>query len=225
MDIIAAPGIQRVSDWFRWRLVTRAAELGLSADCIAMVISMESGFRANVKNALGYKYAGLIGFGGANYKKALRMSAEEQLDQLVFPHFQKAGLGSSKDCGDYYMATFMPVFTHSRDDIVIGEKGNNERPCAGCPTKHSLYVANNTPGCPDIKGACYFDGDKDGKYTVGDVKNLIRQRASAAASKPRIPIPEKEPPKPSSGLSRGTGILGTAIVLGVAAFIFKKVVK
>lgn len=201
----------RVSDWFRWRLATGAAALKLSADCIAVVISHESGFRANVPNQLEakagkVKHAGLIGMGGKGTKDALTKSAEWQLDHQVLPLFRSFGhLKGNNDCGDYLLAIFLPAAVGLPDDAVLGEKGNNEIPCKLCPSKDRLYRWNYG-----------FDRDKDGVFTVADVKASVRRIAAGAATKPRIPVPDVEPAKPRSmGGAGKTVAIALLAVLGI----------
>jgi hypothetical protein len=216
VDIIAAPGIMRVSDWFRWRLVTGATALKLSPDCIATVISHESGFRANIKNQLGYKYGGLIGYGGKGYKDAISKSAEWQLDNQILPLYNShRHLRGNTDCGDYALATFLPAAIGMGDDEVLGDgyhkdwtKGgprpeSTEIPCNHCPSKGALYRANYG-----------FDRDRDGIFTVGDVKASVRRIAANAATKPRIPVPDTEPPKP-----RNVGSAGKTVALVLLAIL------
>lgn len=209
-DILAVPGIMRVSDWFRWRLVKRAAELNLSADCIAAVISHESGFRANIKNQLGYKYGGLIGYGGKGYKDAITKSAEWQLDNQILPLYNSFSyLKGNDDCGAYLMSTFLPAMATASDDTIIGEKDNfADKPCPQCPSKGSLYKANYG-----------FDRDKDGVFTVADVKQSVRNIAAGAATKPRIPVSDDEPPKPrgnaSIGKAAGVFVLAALGIWGI----------
>lgn len=220
-DIIAAPGIQKVSDWFRWYLVYQSAQSQLNADCIAMVISLESGFDANVKNMQGARYAGLIGFGGKNYEKGLTYSAERQLEELVMPLFESyPKLKNNTDCGDYYMAVFLPGLMGESDDFVIGRKGDPDPAWPKGPSRDKLYVQNNADGCPDIDGPCYFDHDKKGYYTIGDVKRLIRTRTEETLPKPRIPVPDQEPARPSEGemTSSGVAILVGGIAVAVTGW-------
>jgi hypothetical protein len=236
--LMAVPGIGRVSDWFRWRLLTESWKAGLDADCIAVVMSLESGIRPNLVNP----YTGAVGLfgvmphgsiakkmGGAAAIQA--MSAEEQLDRIVLPHFRAFASKLSKvenDAGAYYMAVFLPYFLDAPDDLVLGEYQSEELlPAPGSKlAKGAVYAQNFTfdPGAK-CKGAkkwrtAICTGGK-GFYTVADVKAKARGIYNASASRPRIPVPLEQPSKPGGGGAGGLGagllaVLGLS-VLGIAA--------
>lgn len=176
-----------MSDWFRWRLYWGATKAGLDPDCISAVIDIESGFKADAVNPKYPSHGGLI---QGSASKAQGLSAEEQLDAIVLPHFTKTVKSGETDCGTYYMATFLPAYMNAPDETLLGKKGGTEV-LAGGLTTGALYKANPgfAPGYP--KNPAEF-------FTVGDVKNLIRGRVNAVAqkAKARIPVPKEEPEKP-----------------------------
>jgi hypothetical protein len=191
-SIAAVPGMSEQSDWFRWYLVSKSRELGLNPDCIAGVMALESGMDPTAVNQSS-NATGLIQlmpayakrFGGVKNVKG--MSAEEQLEKIVMPHFASmSALRKSQNCGDYYMANFLPAFIGAPDDKVLGEKGSQQELVKGL-TLGAVY--NGNPG---------FDQDHDGVFTAGDVRALFNSRLAAWRGGQRLAVAENEPPREQS---------------------------
>jgi hypothetical protein len=90
------------------------------------------------------------------------MSATEQLD-LVEKYYKVNGVKAGDDIGDLYMLTFMPAARSKPDSFVLGNKNGGR--VFGLSAA-AVYNQNNA-----------FDSNKDGIFTVGDVKDRIRRYA------------------------------------------------
>lgn len=193
----AVYGIDRTTDGFRRALIDQAKEAGLNADYIAAVISVESGFRANIQNLGGAPALGLIQFWrdywapiakragrpDVKWEELRTMSAEEQVPFVLayYKGTKLPRLGGSATPGDYYMATFMPAFVGKPESFVLGRKGSTER-LAGL-NMGKVYAQN--------KG---LDVDGDGEITVGDVGRKVTTAYGKASRLARIEVPEKAKP-------------------------------
>lgn len=193
MELLRADGIERTGEWFRWRLA-RAKDDGLSPDCLAAIISVESGFRPEVVNP--YSGAsGLIGImpklakasTGFSIEQIRTMSAEAQLERIVIPLFKKRGLEGIEDCGEWYMSNFLPYYVGKRDDIVIGDKTGASGAIFGGLSTQKIYEQNYG-----------FDTDKDGVFTTGDVKNFMRAKVNAWRKRSPLIVADEEPPRPKA---------------------------
>lgn len=206
-SIINAFGIEQMPKRALWLFANGIADLGLSPDCAAVVVSIESAFNPKALN----KYSGASGllqvmpgltknYGFSSAAAVRSASSEEQVKRIVIPHF-KSFTGALKsigdDCGAYYMAVFLPKFISSPDDVVLGEKDSSEI-VYGKTTRGAVYAQNFG-----------FDTDHDGVFTVGDVKNFARGYAKKDAQRPRVTVP--------ASLPRAQGDSGVKLGLAVAA--------
>lgn len=202
------PGTERTDNVFRYAVWQMAERLDGDVNAYAAIMSLESGFRPDIKNPYA-DAVGLIQFMGPTARAlgtttaALRkMSALEQLPYVE--KFYRKAVGV-KDPGTLYMLTFLPAFANRDDSFVLGEQDSAE-PLYGSTTKGKIYEQN-----------WGFDDDKDGVFTVGDVKSKARGRYASAKAAGSIPIVPEEP-----------GGFGTVIVsgiaLGIAVGIFYSVV-
>lgn len=208
----AFPG-RATTNKFRYALWLMAERLEGDVNAYAAVMSIESGFNPAATNP-GSNATGLIQFMPSTAKQlgtsvdALRgMSAIQQLAYVEKFYAKAKGV---TDPGTLYMLTFLPAFAYSDDSKVLGEK-NGTDVLAGGLTTGKVYAAN--PG---------FDGDKDGIYTVGDVKNLARGRYNAAKAKGAVPITVEDISE-SGGSAGGGGGLLLVFGLGLAGFAAYKV--
>ena len=223
--VLNVDGIGRVSPWFLWRLVQWCDQVGLSADCLLAIMSLESGMKASIQYVnpkTGKKgAAGLIqvipsqakNFGYASTADIAAASAEEQLERIVFKQFGRWAkkLQSSEDCGDYYMTNFLPAAVGMADDTVLGRAGDSGVPFTNGPTYDAIYQGNwgfDPEAQKPPRGP-----RSDGSFTVGNVKALIRGRIINAQKRPRVTVPDKEPSKPG-GSKRGDFWLNAGLFTG-----------
>jgi len=196
-DLPHVRGIEKTTPGFRAALVRMARKLGLSADAIAAVMALESGFNPQAVNPNGGA-TGLIQFMPATAVNlgttaaALRgMTAIEQL-LYVERYFQgNPRLKAGSRAGDYYMATFMPGFMGLPDATPIAFRGDK------------IYSVN--------KG---LDQNADGIITVGDVRGVLESELARASSKPRIQVDENAAPEVQTA---GVGDDGALVLVGGAA--------
>lgn len=216
-SLLNVPGIERLSPWFRWRLASWAASAGVSADCILAMMHIESGMKADAVNPK-TGASGLIQvipkmayIWDVTIDEVRTMSAEEQLERIII----KKPWPKTLDCGTVYMANFLPAYAYAPDSQVLGEKDSKEQLKGGLTTG-AVYAGNYG-----------FDADKDGIFTVGDVKNFLRGKVSAWAEKRGyLEIPFEEPERPAGASQAGSGsgsiLLGLGI-LGLGVAIAKRV--
>jgi peptidoglycan hydrolase-like protein with peptidoglycan-binding domain len=162
--LLAVPGIQKVSDAFKQKVIQIASDLKVNPNFLLAVMSFESGetFSPSVKNAAGSGAVGLIQFMPSTAKQLgtttaalAAMTAEDQLDFVAkyFRQFKKPLLTIE----DVYMAVLMPSAIGKGSDFVLFRK----------PSK--AYDQN--------KG---LDINKDGLITVGEAADRVRKKLGAA---------------------------------------------
>lgn len=175
-SILAVPGIEKTSPAFRARLLDLCSALGIPVDSLAVIMASESGFDAKALNPL--PAGGLVqltvgarlpGFGTKEaIRGILQMSAEEQLEKVVFPFYARSKRAKGADPGFLYMLNFLPGEAGKPEDHQLGVKG--EAGPDGKPTfRARVYELN--PG---------FDPEKRGYLTVGDVYNKAAAMAGRA---------------------------------------------
>ena len=160
----AVPGIEKVSDAFKQKVIQIASDLKVNPNFLLAVMSFESGesFSPSVKNGAGSGAVGLIQFMpttakglGTTTAALAAMTAEDQLDFVAkyFRQFKKPLLTIE----DVYMAVLMPSAIAKGSDFVLFRK----------PSK--AYDQN--------KG---LDINKDGEITVGEAADRVRKKLGAA---------------------------------------------
>ena len=170
-SLLRVRGIEKTTPGFRAELLRMANRMGLSADAIAGVIALESGFNAQAVNPNGGA-TGLIQFMPNTAKKLgtttdelLHMNATEQLKwvELYLRGVPKLRPGSR--VGDYYLAVFMPGFMGLPDLTPIAFEGDQ------------IYRVNKV-----------LDRDKDGVITVGDVRSVLESEIARAQGVPPLEV-------------------------------------
>jgi peptidoglycan hydrolase-like protein with peptidoglycan-binding domain len=162
--LLAVPGIEKVSDAFKQKVIQIASDMKVNPNFLLAVMSFESGetFSPSVKNAAGSGAVGLIQFMpstakglGTTTAALAAMTAEDQLDFVAkyFRQFKKPLLTIE----DVYMAVLMPSAIGKGSDFVLFRK----------PSK--AYDQN--------KG---LDINKDGVITVGEAADRVRKKLGAA---------------------------------------------
>lgn len=214
-SLLDVPGLRaRTDNRFRSELVRRATAARLNADYIAAVISLESGFKANIQNMEGYNALGLIQFGRRSFEGAAKragvnarwedlrwMSAEQQLP-IVIAYFQATPVREASSATEYYTATFLPLFTGYPASTVLGKQGSEALlPGQDDLTLGEIYAGNRS-----------LDVNQDGLITIGDLRDKIEPLVSAARARARVPITD-EP------ASSGSPVLAF-LALGAAPFFF-----
>lgn len=188
-SLLNVPGIERLSPWFLWRLASACAATGRSADCILAMMHVESGMKADAINPMSGA-SGLVqvmpsmaGHYGLSIEEIRGMGAEEQLERIIL----KKTWPKTLDCGVVYLANFLPAYLTSPDDTVLGDKSGKAGSLKGGLSTKKVYEQNYG-----------FDTDKDGIFTVGDVKNFLRGKVQAWADKRGyIEIAAEEPARES----------------------------
>jgi len=195
-DVAAVKGIEKLSPADLRALAEAAAVLNINPDWLATVMSFESGFRPEVRNAAGSGATGLIQFMpstarglGTTTDELAQMTFAEQIPyvvQYLAPHMPFPDLDS------VYLAIFYPAAKNHADDWVVASDGS------------AVYTQN--------KG---FDREGKGYVTRHDITSTIRGVLNAASGKPRIPIP-------GMTIMPGPGALGVIFVvlaLGGASYL------
>jgi hypothetical protein len=163
-ELLPIPGLEKTSDAFRRKLVALASALHLSADALAGVMKIESGFNPAATNPTGGA-TGLIQFMPSTAARlgtttaALRqMSAEDQLDYVAA--YYRPVANRIVDDGDHYMATFFPADLGKPRTTVIAKRGEK------------VYDQN-----------AGLDVSKDGILTVDDVKQKLEAVTQSARAR------------------------------------------
>ena len=162
--LLAVPGLQKVSEAFKQKVIQIASDLKVNPNFLLAVMSFESGetFSPSIKNAAGSGAVGLIQFMPATAKTLgtttaalAAMTAEDQLDFVskYFRQFKKPLLTIE----DVYMAVLMPSAIGKGSDFVLFRK----------PSK--AYDQNRG-----------LDINKDGLITVGEAADRVRKKLGAA---------------------------------------------
>lgn len=179
LSLLDLPGLrarESAEPGFAAALAAVADRLGLSADYIGAVMSLESGYDPHARNPHGGAI-GLIQFMpataqllGTTAEALAGMTAIEQLP-FVEAFYRKAGRAIRPGVpGDYYMATFLPAFVGKDPSFELARPGN------------PIYDQN-----------AGLDTNKDGVLTVGDVTQRIDARVAAARARPRFEVDEAAP--------------------------------
>ena len=162
--LLPVPGIEKVSDAFKQKVIQIASDLKVNPNFLMAVMSFESGetFSPSIKNAAGSGAVGLIQFMPATAKQLgtttaalAAMTAEDQLDFVAkyFRQFKKPLLTIE----DVYMAVLLPSAIGKGSDFVLFRK----------PSK--AFDQN--------KG---LDINKNGLITVGEAADKVRKKLGAA---------------------------------------------
>lgn len=153
---------------FMEKLKKVSASLGVTEKDLIGIMKHESGLNPRAVNPYS-KAVGLIQFMpktarslGTSSEEILKMSATEQLD-LVEKYYRVNGVKPGDDIADLYMLTFMPAARDKPDSFVLGDASGGS--VFGL-SKVAVYKQNKA-----------FDSNSDGVFTVGDVKDRIRQFA------------------------------------------------
>lgn len=169
-------GIGRLSAAELHALDLAATAIGTPVDALAAVIAFETGgtFDPAVVNHAGSGATGLIQFMAATAKSLgtttaalAAMTFTEQLEYVVkYFRWFKTKLDTLEKL---YCAVFWPAAIDKPDDYVVGTVGS------------AVYRQN---------AGFDLSGNKDGKITRAEICAAVRKVLEAAASKPRIEIPE-----------------------------------
>jgi hypothetical protein len=153
---------------FNKKLAKVATALGTTSNALLAVMKQESGVNPHIQNSIGA--TGLIQFMpdtarrlGTTTDELKQMDGVQQLD-YVYKYYKMTGVGDGS-VGDLYMATFMPKFIGYPDHFVLGQLGGGKVP--GTNLSSDLVYKQN-------KG---LDRDRDGKITIGDVKQSVSRFA------------------------------------------------
>jgi peptidoglycan hydrolase-like protein with peptidoglycan-binding domain len=140
--------------------------LGVNIQDILAVIQKESGFNPAARNSKSGA-SGLIQFMprtakslGTSVEEIRAMSGTEQIP-LIQKYFWPYR-GKLNSVEDLYMVTFLPAALNLNDNFVVGVQGSKDKIWG--IEQGALYSQN--------KG---FDANKKGYYTVGDIRNSIKQ--------------------------------------------------
>lgn len=203
------PGMNRFSNADLYKMIKVAESVGADPQFLAAVISIESGFRTDIKNP-NASATGLIQFIegtakmlGTSTSELKRMNACRQLD-YVEKFYKRTIPGGIKDPADLYIATFMPAYVGHPDSEIMKYQGKE--------AVKGTHVYDVNAG---------LDYDKDGKLSVGDVRNMVRSRVNASKQKTPIPVYAEEcnpQTKPSAG-----GIVAGVVLVGAAIALASKV--
>ncbi|MGF1482436.1 MAG: peptidoglycan-binding protein [Cyanophyceae cyanobacterium] len=159
-DLVPVPGIENVSQEFKDKVVQIANDLGTDPNYLMAVMSFEtdSTFSPSMQNYAGSGAVGLIQFLpstaaslGTSADELGQMSAEAQLDFVA--KYLEPYKGKLNTLEDTYMAVFTPAAIGKGKEHVLYEQGT------------TAYRQNNG-----------LDSDQDGKITVGEATQKVRDR-------------------------------------------------
>lgn len=153
---------------FMPKLEKVAQSLGIDKSVLLSVMKFESNLNPQAVNPMS-RATGLIQFMpktarglGTTIDELFAMTATNQLD-YVEKYYKSNGVKPGATVGDLYMLTFMPAAANKPDDFVLGDANGGD--VFGL-SKSAVYNQNRI-----------FDADKDGVFTVADVKNRINRTA------------------------------------------------
>lgn len=153
-----------------------ATSLGTDSQNLMSVFKHESGFNPQAINPK-TKAVGLIQFMpetarglGTSTEQLLKMTGNQQLPYVE--KFYKPYSGKIKSLEDLYMTTFLPAMVGKPDNVVLGVAPGKIGP--NKETSDEIMFKKFTRGILYTQNKV-FDLDKKGYYTVGDVKERIRQ--------------------------------------------------
>jgi hypothetical protein len=201
-------GIDRLTGSDLAAMKRTADALGVPVDSLATIISIESRFSPAAVNRLS-NATGLIGFMpstalslGTTVEALRNMTFQEQLP-FVERFYKGNRCTGFQDVGELYVCTFCPALLGTPDSNVVARKDEPSR--GPCGTESKVYSQNSG-----------LDKDKDDMITAGDVRNVARNRLSAAVG--RVPI--EDMPTETGGERRGGlgWLLGGIVVGGVIAY-------
>lgn len=169
-SILAVRGLETKSDAFKNKLVQISNALGINPDWLATVISFESKFAPDARNAFS-NATGLIQFMpstarslGTTIDNLKVMSDVDQLD-YVYRYFKDIVGRPMRNLDDVYLAVFMPKYMGKGSSTVAASAGSKE------------YEQNSG-----------FDREGKGYFTVGDITSTIHGVYNAGAARGRIPV-------------------------------------
>jgi len=210
-SLLSVRGLEKTDDRFRSALVRQALAAQMDADAIAVVISLESGFDANIQNREGHNMLGLIQFWRDGFPAVARkagldvrwedlrtMDAASQVP-LVIAYYQLTPIKPTSSPTDYYVATIMPYFVGKPDETIMAEQGSTVPVVPGSSkTRGQIYAANRV-----------LDTNKDGVITVSDLRRTVEGVISNANQRPRTVV--LDVPDSYSPASAGFGGVGVAL--------------
>jgi hypothetical protein len=157
-------------DSFKKKVETISAKLGINPDWLMAVMW----FEARVKHTAYNKTSGAVGLiqfmpatylpWGLSAARLLTMSNLEQLD-YVWLYF-KGYKGTIKSVTDLYLITFFPLALGKPDSYVLETK-----------KLRADIIARQNP---------IFDINKDHKITVGEIKQILREKIEKELTKEEV---------------------------------------
>lgn len=210
----AVPGLDEMAPSFLRAFVDQIRPTGLDLDHVAALISHESRFRPDARNAA-TRATGLIQFMPATAKtlgtsvdELARMSATAQLP-FVVAYFKPFGQLAPRD-----------IVIAALGTGLCARGGTGPSSCLGAPDE---TVVARMPETVYMQNAG-LDTDKDGIITLGDVRGQIDAMLAAAARKPRLVVPaDGGGPTPASRAPSKAGPgLGFVLLCGLGALALRR---
>lgn len=177
--------MSNLSTIFFKKLKDMSIRLGMKAEDILLIMSMESGLNSSAGNwmasgLIGATTATLKGAGfSGDHKDFAKIDAADQLDYIEKIIKGQIGMNGGKpfkSAAHYYCCNFLPVALQ-RADIQAGD------PDAIIAQKDTV-VSHNNPKIvsPQFERKIYeqnpaLDADKDGKITFGDLQTLLKKKS------------------------------------------------
>lgn len=192
-------GIENASPALLAEIVRVADRLGIDAECLAGIISVESKFNPQAVNP-DTRATGLIQFMpstarayGTTVEQLYGMTALQQMP-YVEKHFRAVGYVNNARCGDAYLAVFAPKYIGKPDSTPIFESGT------------TAYYQNRG-----------LDVDGNGVITAGDVRAKLVNTVNAGRRRGYVSVGSsavEEGSEPSVFTTVAVGV-----VLGVVAIV------
>ena len=164
-----------------------AVKIGTILDALLAVMKFEGDFNPAARNASS-QASGLIQFLpstarslGTTVDALVKMSFTEQLPYVV--HYFSWWKTKLDTVERLYCAVFWPAAIDKPDDYVIARRPSADLPKEQWTSEHKAYMQN-----------AGFDkfGNKDGMITRAEICRPVKAILAAAASHPRIEIPEED---------------------------------
>lgn len=213
-ELLAVPGLSRTTPYFRSRLVELAQANHLDANAIAAVISLESGFVANVANRQGKPAQGLLQWWRPYFPPVAKaagmavswddlhwLTAEQQLP-LVMATFRLNGISAASSPTDYLVSLFLPTQRGKPRDTVLGQKGSTDLLPGTQLSLGDIYAQNQV-----------YDANADGVITIGDLTDKIEGVLASAAARPRVVVTKVPAPSASAAWVWTLGAASVALLI------------
>jgi hypothetical protein len=216
--ILAVPGLDKHPPAVRAALLDVAEALAIPVDSLAILISHESGWKAEAFNGIAYgliqltKGAGLAGYReDLTLKTVLSMGAEAQLRQIVQGYYARAGAKvRGMTPGELVLQNFLPKYVGQPDSFVLSRAGEavyeaNKNLAGAAGGDKSVILIADVYARAEAKAAeahgerLAVDGRRVGASTAAPPLPASKPAAAPAPAPKPAPAPAPKPaPAPAA---------------------------